>query len=87
MLKEKSDKDSDYKSVEKVYKSDEENKNEKASSNSALYTLRSIPVRRRHRNIIAEAPRVTVQPLSEKESFQPIVIEEILITSMMQINR
>ena len=58
MVEEKGDEDSDDEVLENASESDEKNKDGLTSPNGILCTTRTIPVKRRQKNTVAEAPRV-----------------------------
>ena len=81
------DEDSDGEVSQNASESDEENEDETTSLNGVLHKSRSIPVRNRQRKIVTETPKVMVQLLNKKESFQQMVTIEILRTTMMYTNQ
>jgi len=81
------DEDSDEEERENASESDQEDGDDIASPSGVSYTTQQIPARRRRRNIMTESPRVIAQPQTEKESFELLISEEILRTTLMHTNR
>ena len=57
------------------------------SPNGLLYTTRSIPARRRIRNVLTQSSRGIATPQNELESFEHFLSEGILRTILMHTNR
>ena len=57
------------------------------SPNGILYTTRSIPARRRIRNVLTQSSRGIATPQNELESFEHFLSEGILRTILMHTNR
>ena len=57
------------------------------SPNGLLYTIRSIPARRRIRNVLTQSSRGIATPQNELESFEHFLSEGILRTILMHTNR
>ena len=57
------------------------------SSNGLLYTIRSIPARRKIRNVLTQSSRGIATPQNELEIFQHFLSEGILRTILMHTNR
>ena len=66
---------------------DHEDKECVLSRSGIEYSTRPIPARRRMRNILTQSSKVIANPLSEIESFELFLSEDILQTVLMHTNR